>query len=114
VLPTEQLPLVDEKVALPSIIWKDENLDNDMEKILQLIERHDKVNLKILEKGLKKTRGAFSNKIKYLMDKEIIERFPPPPAKSPRAYYALHNRFVNGEIKNVDNSQKTSGQQTIF
>lgn len=81
------------RIIIPDEVWKGLKLDRDQKRILEVIEKIEKAQLKDLERGLKKTRGAFNKKLDYLLDVQIIQRHPSRPQKSPKAYYTIHERF---------------------
>lgn len=104
-----------DKVIIPDNVWKDIKVDKDIEKVLQLIEKNGKAQLQDFENLLHKTRGAFIKKIDYLLDKKIIERFPPKPKKSPKTYYTIHNIYKsNTPLSKELSDDKQDLQGTLF
>lgn len=110
---------VEEDVAqpffIPDKVWMELSLDKDQKRMLRIIEKEEKVRLGDLEKGLGKTRGAFNEKLNYLLDKEVVQRYPARPQKSPKAYYALHERFIEGAKDSIEQiKQAEKGQLDLL
>lgn len=103
-------------IFVPNEVWESVNTDQDEEKILQIIEAKTKVTLKDFEIGLKKTRGAFMKKVDRLLESNVIERHPPKPKKSPKAYYTIHSKFTDKRNKDgeVIIDLKDREQQSLF
>ncbi|MEA3272647.1 MAG: putative DNA binding domain-containing protein [Patescibacteria group bacterium] len=96
---------------IPDKVWTELSLDKDQKRMLRIIEKEEKVRLGDLEKGLGKTKGAFNEKLNYLLDKEVVQRYPARPQKSPKAYYALHERFIEGDKDSAKQIRQTEKGQ---
>lgn len=100
------------KISIPDYVWEGIEIDQDSEKIIKLIEKNSRASLKDFELELKKTKGAFMKKVDYLLDNEIIERFPPKPKPSPKAYYTIHEKYTkNKDLKSPSNQKN---QPSLF
>lgn len=96
-LNTKEIITIKKQIIIPDEIWESIKLDEDQKKILEVVEKVEKARFKDFERVLKKTRGAFNKKLEYLLDTKIIQRHPPKPEKSPKAFYTIHEKFSKKE-----------------